>query len=173
MALLGRLTGRSGRGLLKRLQRAGARIADDCDIIGTSDFGSEPYLIEIGRKVTISSDCTLVTHDGGTRVFRHLPGYERVISFGAIHIHDNCFIGARSVIMPGVTIGPNSVVGAGSVVTKDVPSGWVYAGNPAHPICTVEDYAQRKLAKTPEYSREELETRKQAYLEELFLGRRS
>jgi acetyltransferase-like isoleucine patch superfamily enzyme len=42
-----------------------------------------------------------------------------------------CFIGARSVILPGITIGDHSIVGAGSVVTKDVPPNCIVAGNPA------------------------------------------
>ena len=46
-------------------------------------------------------------------------------------IGNNCWIGARSIILPGVTIGDYSIVAAGSVVTKDVPSGVLVAGNPA------------------------------------------
>lgn len=53
--------------------------------------------------------------------------------------------------MPGVTIGPNSVIGAGSVVTKDVPEGTVYAGNPARFICRTEDYAEKSLRNMPDY----------------------
>ena len=47
--------------------------------------------------------------------------------------------------MPGVTIGSNVVIGAGSLVNKDIPSGWVAAGNPAKPIMTVEDYYKRRV----------------------------
>lgn len=46
------------------------------------------------------------------------------------HIGRNCWIGAGAIILPGVTIGDNTVVGAGSVVTKDLPSGVVAVGNP-------------------------------------------
>jgi len=50
------------------------------------------------------------------------------------YIGKNCFIGGRSMILPGVRIGDSCIVGAGSVVTKDVPSGTIVAGNPAKPI---------------------------------------
>lgn len=137
--------------LISRLRRRGMRIADDCRIIGgDTDFGSEPYLIEIGRHVTISFGCAFITHDGGTWVFRERPRYQGVTRFAPIRIRDNCFIGARSIILPGVTIGPDAVVGAGSVVTHDVPPGMVFAGNPARPICTVEEYAERCLRDSPQ-----------------------
>lgn len=66
---------------------------------------------------------------------------------GSIEIFDNCFIGARSIIMYDVKIGPNAIVAAGSVVTKDVPEGMVVGGNPAKVISTVENVA-RKRAKS-------------------------
>ncbi len=74
----------------------------------------------------------------------HIGEYS-VVTFGAaILTHDmvrrlrtdtvigrNCFIGAHSIIMPGVTIGDNSIVAAGAVVTRDVPPATIVAGNPA------------------------------------------
>ena len=48
-----------------------------------------------------------------------------------IHIGEGCFIGARAIILKGVTIGSGAVVAAGAVVTRDVPSGWLAIGNPA------------------------------------------
>lgn len=48
-----------------------------------------------------------------------------------VHIKENAFIGAHSIILKGVTIGKGSIIGAGSVVTKDVPDGEVWGGNPA------------------------------------------
>ena len=47
-----------------------------------------------------------------------------------VHIGKNCWLGASVIVMPGVTIGDNTVIGAGSVVTKDIPSGVVAVGNP-------------------------------------------
>jgi hypothetical protein len=60
-------------------------------------------------------------------------------SVGPIDIRDNCFIGYGAIIMPRVTIGPDSVVAAGAVVVKDVPPGVVVGGNPAKVICTLEE----------------------------------
>jgi acetyltransferase-like isoleucine patch superfamily enzyme len=138
---------------LKRLIRQGLVISDDCRIMGFPDFGSEPWLISIGKHVTITSHVAFINHDGGTWVFRSQPKYKDVIKYGRITIHDNCFIGYRSTIMPGVSIGPNSVVAAGSVVTKDVPPGMVAGGVPARVLMTVEEYAEKSLAATPDYDR--------------------
>jgi acetyltransferase-like isoleucine patch superfamily enzyme len=83
------------------------------------------------------------THPRGVHI-----GAESYIAFGAVVLtHDmtrgiyadtrigqRCFIGAHSIILPGVTIGDGSIVGAGSVVTRDVPPGTVVAGNPARVV---------------------------------------
>lgn len=58
-------------------------------------------------------------------------------------IGDYVYVGTSALIMPGVTIGDNVLVAAGSVVTKSVPSNVVVAGNPAKIICTVEEYYKR------------------------------
>jgi acyl-[acyl carrier protein]--UDP-N-acetylglucosamine O-acyltransferase len=73
---------------------------------------------------------------------------KKLDSVGPIDILDNCFIGYGSIIMPRVTIGPNSIVAAGAVVVKDVPPGVVVGGNPAKVICTLEEV----LAKVEERS---------------------
>ena len=51
-----------------------------------------------------------------------------------VHIGKNCWIGSGAMIMPGITIGDNTVIGAGSVVTKDMPAGVVACGNPCRPV---------------------------------------
>ena len=60
----------------------------------------------------------------------------------AVHIVPNCWIGAGEVIVPGVTIGDNVVIGAGSVVTKDIPSNVVAVGNPCHVMRPVGERAR-------------------------------
>ena len=56
-----------------------------------------------------------------------------------IHIGDSVWIGGNSVINPGIKIGNNTVIGSGSVVTKDIPSGVVAAGNPCKVIRIITD----------------------------------
>lgn len=113
--------------------------------IFTRHFGSEPYLIKIGNHCTISGGVKFTTHDGGSWIFRdEIPDLN---VFGKIEIKDNCFIGMDTIILPNVTIGPNSVVGAGSVVSRDVPPNTVVAGVPAKIISSVEEYKKNCLTK--------------------------
>ncbi len=57
-----------------------------------------------------------------------------------VHIGRNCWIGAGALIMPGVTIGDNTVIGAGSVVTKDIPANVVAVGNPCKVLREISDH---------------------------------
>jgi len=149
---------------LRKLRKAGLTIPDDCRLMDIPDFGSEPYLITIGQHVGISSDVMFITHDGGTYVFRDQERYRSVIKYGRIQILDNCVIGQRAIILPGVTIGPNSVVAAGAVVTRSVPPNVLVAGNPAKPVLSIQQYAEWSLGTTPAYDQEEYRRDKRACL---------
>lgn len=117
----------------------GVKVGDNSRIF-PCNFGSEPYLISIGNHVTITNGVSFITHDGGVWVLRdEFPDIDYI---RPIIIHDNCFIGINAIILPGVTIGPNSIVGAGSVVTKSVSPNSVVAGVPARAIKSLEEYKQ-------------------------------
>jgi len=64
-------------------------------------------------------------------------------NIGVIDIKDNVFIGANSTILPNVTIGPNTIVAAGSLVNKSIGKG-VYAGLPARYICSFEEFVEKR-----------------------------
>jgi acetyltransferase-like isoleucine patch superfamily enzyme len=88
--------------------------------------------ITIGDNVLIGGGCKIWDTD-----FHSLDPYIRIIkndeiiNTKPIIIKNNVFIGGNSIILKGVTIGENSIVGAGSIVTKDVPKNEIWAGNPA------------------------------------------
>ena len=130
-------------------RKIGVEIGENCKLNGVPNWGSEPYLIELGSRTEISFEVAFITHDGATWVFRNQDKYKEVIKFGKIKIGNDSFIGARSTILPGVEIGDFCIVAAGSVVTKNIPSGEVWGGVPAHYIMKTEQYAQKCLEDTP------------------------
>lgn len=112
---------------------------------------SHCWLIEIGNNVVFAPQVYLLAHDTSAK---QSTGYVRV---GKLEIGDNCFIGARAFIMPGVKLGKNCIVGAASVVTKSFPENSVIAGNPAKYICSVEEYENRlknQFMSVPHFSEE-------------------
>ncbi len=145
-------------------RRQGLTVADDCRFHDVPAFGTEPYLISIGKHVAIAARVAFITHDGGTHVFRDQERYRKVIKYGRITILDNCVIGYGAIILPGVTIGPNSVVGAGSVVTRSIPPNVLASVNPAQPVMTIQQYAEWALASTPQYDEQEYRRDKRAVL---------
>jgi acetyltransferase-like isoleucine patch superfamily enzyme len=140
--------------IIRRAVRQGLRIGKNVRISRRPYFGGEPYLISIGNHVTISFNVFFINHDGATWVFRDRPEYKGLQRFGRIVVFAPMKTLSRMSILPGVTIGPNVVVGAGSVVTKSLPANAVYAGVPARFICTLDEYVQRTSARCTYYAPE-------------------
>ena len=110
---------------------------------------TDPAYVRVGKNCTLSC-CTLLGHDGVVRILNAAYG-KKLDSVGKIDILDNSFVGHGAIVMPGVTIGPNSIVAAGSVVTKDIPPGVVVGGVPAKFIETTEALVARLEAKSALY----------------------
>jgi acetyltransferase-like isoleucine patch superfamily enzyme len=123
-------------------RRIGVTVGNECRIY-TRNFGSEPFLITIGNNVTITGEVTFVTHDGSGILFKDQKG--RRFLYAPIVIGDNVFVGIRSIILPGVRIGNNVIVAAGSVVTKSIPDGVIVAGVPAKVIGDFSDLKDKAL----------------------------
>lgn len=123
----------------------GVTIGERCRLlgVGSSTFGSEPYLISLGDHVTVTSNVRFVTHDGGVWVLRDEE--PKIDVFGRITVGSNVFIGLSSIILPGVTIGDNVVIGAGSVVNRDIPANSVAAGVPARVVSSLDNYRERSM----------------------------
>ena len=120
----------------------GVKVGEGCRLLSlhSGTFGSEPWLVSLGDRVSISAGARLVAHDGGVWVFR--DKYPDVELFGPIRVGSNVFIGIDVLVMPNVTIGDNVVIGARSVVTRDIPPGVVAVGSPCKPIKSIEEYWQ-------------------------------
>lgn len=124
--------------LIKYFRRKGISIGENCHIY-SSIATPEAYLITIGNNVTIAPGVRFLTHDNS--VSKLSPMFTDV--FGKIQIGDNCFIGANAVLLPGVELGANTIVAAGSIVTKSHTGNIVIGGNPAKPISSFEDYKKK------------------------------
>ena len=108
-------------------------------------FDANDYsLITIGDATTISLDVVFLTHDysiskGLKLIDPNLSG--RFLK--PIRVGSNCFVGMRTILLPGTTLGDNVIVGAGAVVKGTFPDNVVIAGNPAKVICTTDEWAKR------------------------------
>lgn len=93
---------------------------------------SNPRGIHIDDETYIASGARILAHDFSTARIQQKTGKFKK----SVHIGKRCFIGVNAIIMPGIRIGDSVVVGSGSVVTKDIPSNCIVAGNPAKIIRT-------------------------------------
>ena len=105
--------------------------------IGDRTFINADFMIIGGGKVTIGDDCligprcAIYTPNHAEDAVRRRDGWELPLP---VTIGDNVWLGGSVTITPGVTIGSDSIIGAGSVVTRDIPAGVVAAGNPCRVI---------------------------------------
>lgn len=133
--------GRSPKGIKKIIKRFLGKIRGETNIDDLIHQGMEVgknfwvgdacafdtsfcWLIKIGNNVTLSNRVQLITHDSSLHDFVHKTKLGRIV------IDDFAFVGARSLILPGVHIGEGAIVAAGSLVTKDIPAGEVWGGYP-------------------------------------------
>ncbi|EKB54420.1 acyltransferase [Bergeyella zoohelcum] len=138
---------------VKICKSRGLKLGKNVILIGTPDFGSEPYLIEIGDKTKITDGCRFINHDGAMYVIRNMETYADARNFGRIKIGKNCFIGNGCTFLPGSKMGDNCILGAGSILNSTMPDNTVYAGIPAKFICTIEEYGNKALKNNTLYPR--------------------
>ena len=126
--------------LIEKIRAGGGVVGENVDIIGSRIDMGEPYLISIGDNVTITG-VNILTHDASTK---KCLGYSKV---GKVTIGSDVFIGNGVIILPDTRIGNKVIVGAGSVVAKDIPDNVVVAGNPIGVICTYDEYMEKNKEK--------------------------
>ncbi len=118
------------------LRSLGVKIGENVDIINSHIEHCHSFLVTIGNNVTITN-ATILAHDASTKKFL---GYSKV---GCVDIGNDVFIGYGAIILPNTRIGNRVIVGAGTVVAKDVPDNVVIVGNPFRIICTFDEYIEK------------------------------
>jgi maltose O-acetyltransferase len=106
------------------------------------------WLVSIGDEATIGPNVTILTHDATPKL---RTGYSLI---APVRIGARVFVGANVTILPGVAVGDDAIVGAGSVVRRDVPPGRVVIGNPAVEVGATDDHARHhaeRLAVRPRF----------------------
>lgn len=109
------------------------------------------WLIEIGDNVIMAPRVHILCHDASTKPFLN---YTKI---GRVSIGNNVFIGAGSVVLPGIEIGNNVIIGANSTITHDIPDNSVVVGSPAKVISTLDKYLEKernRMAASPCYGEE-------------------
>jgi acetyltransferase-like isoleucine patch superfamily enzyme len=134
-------------------------------------FSTEPWLITIGDNVHITAGCAFITHDGGTLILRkEVPDLELT---APITVGNDVYIGVRTLIMPGVTIGNRCIIGAGSIVTRSIPDNSVAAGVPARVIKSTDEYLKGAEAKSLHFGHLSAKEKAQALKEHFGVKARS
>lgn len=148
----------SNKNYIRWLRKQGVRIGQNCAFFGRQELHidlTRPSLIKLGDNVIITRGVLLLTHGYDWAVLREKYG-EILGSGQKITIKNNVFIGTFAKIMPGVTIGENSIVAAGSIVTKNLDGNGVYAGTPAKKVSNIDDYLEKRrnaqLSEATEYA---------------------
>lgn len=110
---------------------------------------TRPSLVTIGNNVTVNKNFNLFTHDFVCGVFLN-KYHDFVPSSGRVTIGNNVRFGVNCTVLKGVTIGDNCFIGAGSIVTKDIPSNSIAVGIPCHVIMPLDDYYKKRKIKCVE-----------------------
>lgn len=134
---------------IKHLKKIGVRVGNDVVLfrpMNTTIDTQNPHLLKIGNHVMITGPVTILTHDYSWSVLKRKYG-EIIGNQQETVLEDNIFIGWGATILAGSHIGPNSIIGAGSIVSGNLEGNAVYAGSPAHKIMSIEDYYKKRKKK--------------------------
>ena len=116
---------------IRKLRARGVRIGEGC-VIHTSEFSTEPYLVELGNRVAVAGGTLFITHEGAVRRIRDRRPSAQL--FGRIVVGDETAIGQSCIIHPGTRIGRRCILAAGSVVRGRIPDNSLVSGNPGRVV---------------------------------------
>lgn len=95
------------------------------------------FLISIGDHCGFGAECLILAHDA------QMDEFLDATRIGRVTIRESCHIGSRTIILPGVELGPRTIVGANSVVSKSLPPNSVCVGSPARVVCSLDEYLEK------------------------------
>lgn len=139
----------SSKSYINYLKKVGVSVGNDVTIyrpFSTTIDLTSPHLLSIGNNVVITGPTTILTHDYSWSVLKKKYGYI-VGNTQKTIIGNNVFIGWGATILGGTTINDNVIIGAGSVVSGNIESDSVYAGNPAKRIMSIEEFYKKRIIK--------------------------
>jgi len=116
------------------------KIGNHCSISPGANITDPDYVV-MGNNVRLS-DCSLFGHDGSINMVNRALG-TTFDAVGPIIIGDNVFIGHGVIILPGTTIGSDTIIGAGAVVKGEIEGGFVYVGSPLRAVTTFADHVSK------------------------------
>jgi maltose O-acetyltransferase len=141
------------------LKAAGMKIGRDVTLPASTWVDApHAYLISIGDRCSLGEECLLLAHDAQMDEFLDAGRLGRIV------IHEDSHLGPRVSVLPGVEIGPRTIVLPHAVVVKTLPPETVCGGNPAKVVSTLEDYLaghQRDRETLPSLSRARYEEKAQ------------
>ena len=133
---------------IRQLRRKGLKVGKNLFVVSNVSLDRDNcHLISIGDNCTLSHNVVILAHDTSGCVASRTQHRIAPVKLG-----NNCFIGSNTVVLPGVTIGDNVIVGAGSVVTRNLPSNCVAAGNPARVLETMDEFGVKQRRRELEKS---------------------
>lgn len=147
---------RNGDAYIKYLRSKGIKIGTRCEVqkpVSLNIDTTRPTLLSIGNHVYLHRGLTIMTHDWASWVF--LDKYHDFVpSHAKVTIGNNVWFGEFVTVLKGVQIGDNCIIGAGSIVTKDIPGNSVAVGVPAKEVSSIDDYYEKRKRIYPAEAKE-------------------
>ena len=131
---------------IKYLRKKGILIGTGCIFRNRGTIRvdiTRPSLISIGNNVDFNKNFQLLTHDYATSVFIRKYG-DFINSSGRVVIGNNIVFGTDVIVLKGVEIGDNCIIGAGSIVSNSIPANSVAVGRPAKVVCSIDEFYERR-----------------------------
>ena len=137
---------RNSDALIAYFRKKGVKIGDYCVFRAPGSVRIDtqrPELISIGNNVDMNKNFQIMAHDWGSLVFR-AKYHDFLNSTGRVIIGNNIYFGTDVIILKGVSIGDNCIIGAGSIVTKSIPANSVATGVPCKVVCSIGEYYNKR-----------------------------